>query len=446
MSARPESRVPGTAYQQQTAGKQPGDDGAVADAGPSADPASAPDEASAADAARASIGWTIAGLVIVVALAGLVQFLTDWVPEVSSGTGFGDIADAIEYPVYAIALGFLGNAVLSLTGVRGRMAAAFRTEFFIKIGLVLLGASINLAVIVRAAGPAVLQAILLITAVFAFTWWFAGRLGLDDRLRALLASSLSICGVSAAVAAAGAVQAKKEQLAFTATLVVVFAVPSIFLLPWLADLMGLPDAVTGAWIGGNIDTTAAVTAAGAVAGEQPLQIASIVKVTQNALLGVVAVLLTLYFAYRHAAQADGSANGAAGASQEDSVTGPVAGSAAPTDAAATASKPSVFDPASLKMLWDRFPKFVLGFLVASVAVTVLAQWMSQARLEPALDAAKSLQGWALTLAFVSIGLEFNVASAKDAGWKPVLVFVVATLVNLVVGLGLALLLFSSFQF
>lgn len=446
MSARPESHTPETAYEQLPASEQPRGDGSTAVAGPPVGAASAPDAPPAADAASASSGWTIAGLVIVVAVAGLVQFLTDWVPQVSAGTRFGDIADAIEYPVYAIALGFLGNAVLSLTGVRERMTAAFRTEFFIKIGLVLLGASINLAVIVRAAGPAVLQAILLITAVFAFTWWFAGRLGLDDRLRALLASSLSICGVSAAVAAAGAVQAKKEQLAFTATLVVVFAVPSIFLLPWLADLMGLPDAVTGAWIGGNIDTTAAVTAAGAVAGEQPLQIASIVKVTQNALLGVVAVLLTLYFAYRNASPANGTADGAAGDSPDSSVTSSAAGSAAPTAKTATVSIPSVFDPASLKMLWDRFPKFVLGFLVASVAVTGLAQWMPQAQLAPALDAAKSLQGWALTLAFVSIGLEFNVASAKDAGWKPVLVFVVATLVNLVVGLGLALLLFSSFQF
>src|SRR5699024_4829452 len=158
------------------------------------------------------------------------------------GTGFGQVAESIEYPVYAIALGFLGNAILSVTGVRQRMTAAFRTEFFIKIGLVLLGASINFAIVVRAAGPAVLQALALITVVFLFTWWFAGLLGIDHKLRALLATSLSICGVSAAVAAAGAVQAKKEQLAFTATLVIVFAVPSIFLLPWLADLMGLPDA------------------------------------------------------------------------------------------------------------------------------------------------------------------------------------------------------------
>ena len=373
---------------------------------------------------RAASGlWTALGLVIVLALAAAVMFLVDWVPAVTEGTGLGQIAKSVEYPVYAIALGFAGNAVLSLTGVRQRMAAAFRTEFFIKIGLVLLGATINFAVVVRAAGPAVLQAIALITIVFGFTWWFAGKLGLDDRLRALLASALSICGVSAAVAAAGAVEAKKEQLAFTATLVIVFAVPSIFLLPWLGGLLGLPPAVLGAWIGGNIDTTAAVTAAGAVAGEQPLQIASIVKVTQNALLGIVAVLLTVYFAVKVApAAADGGRTGGTGAASR------------------------IGGRMSLAMLWDRFPKFVLGFILASIVATLLAEGLPAEVLEPRLEAAKSLQSWALTLAFVSIGLEFNLSSAREAGWKPVLVFGVGTLVNLVAGLGLALLLFYSFTF
>ena len=378
---------------------------------------------SPAPAAGATAGWTLAGLVIVVGLGWLVSLLTDLVPELTAGTAVGQVAESIEYPVHAIVLGFAGNAVLSLTGVRRRMAAAFRTELFIKVGLVLLGATINFAIVVRAAGPAVLQAILLITVVFAFTWWFAGLLGLDDRLRALLASALSICGVSAAVAAAGAVEAKKEQLAYTATLVIVFAVPSIFLLPWLAGLMGLPPAVTGAWIGGNIDTTAAVTAAGAVAGEQPLQIASIVKVTQNALLGIVAVLLTVYFAVKVApAAADGGRTGGTGAASR------------------------IGGRMSLAMLWDRFPKFVLGFILASIVATLLAEGLPAEVLEPRLEAAKSLQSWALTLAFVSIGLEFNLSSAREAGWKPVLVFGVGTLVNLVAGLGLALLLFHSFTF
>src|SRR5690606_28532401 len=101
--------------------------------------------------APASPLWTVAGLVVVFRLAALVGVLTDAVPAATEGTGFGRVAKSIESPVYAIALGFAGNAVLSLTGVRQRMAAAFRTEFFIKIGLVLLGATINFAVVARAA-------------------------------------------------------------------------------------------------------------------------------------------------------------------------------------------------------------------------------------------------------------------------------------------------------
>lgn len=353
-------------------------------------------------------GWHAAGLIAVLGLAALTQFLVDWVPEATARTGFGAIADTIEFPVYAIILGFGANAVLSLLGVREKMAGAFRTEFFIKTGVVLLGASINFAVVVRAAGPAVLQAVVMITGVFFFTWWLAGRFGLDDRLRALLASALSICGVSAAIAAAGSVKAKKEQLAYTASLVIVFAVPAIFVLPWLAGLMGLSPAVAGAWIGGNIDTTAAVSAAGAIAGEGALQIATIVKVTQNAMLGLVAVLLSMYFTLR-------------------------------VERTAGAPRPS------WHVVWDRFPKFVLGFVVASVvATTYLAGAADPGAAKATIGVVNDLRTWFLVLAFVSIGLEFQASSVKEAGWRPVAVFAGATVFNLVFGLALASLLFRGF--
>lgn len=353
-------------------------------------------------------GWAVVGLVVVLGLAALTQFLVNWVPEATAGTGFGSIAKTIEFPVYAIILGFGANAVLSLLKVREKLSGAFRTEFFIKTGVVLLGASINFAVVLRAAGPAVLQGVAMITGVFFFTWWLAGRLGIDDRLRALLASALSICGVSAAVAAAGAVNAKKEQLAYTASLVIVFAVPAIFLLPWLAGLMGLSPAIAGAWIGGNIDTTAAVSAAGAIAGEGALQIATIVKVTQNAMLGLVAVLLSMYFTYRVERTAD-------------------------------APRPS------WHVIWDRFPKFVLGFIVASIVATIyLSSAADPAAAKAAVGVVNDLRTWFLVLAFVSIGLEFQASSVREAGWKPIAVFTGATVFNLVLGLALASVLFRGF--
>ncbi|MEH1014061.1 putative sulfate exporter family transporter [Micromonospora sp. CPCC 206060] len=352
-----------------------------------------------------SWAWVALGLLVVLVLAALTRYLEQNVPALTGGTALENVTAAIEYPVYAILLGLLGNAAVTLLGIRDRIAAAFRTEFFIKTGLVLLGASINLAVIARAAGPAIAQAILLISGVFLFTWWLAGRLGLDEKLRALLAAAVSICGVSAAIAAAGAVRARREQLAYTASLVIAFALPSIFVLPWLADVLGLPSAVAGAWIGGNIDTTAAVTAAGALAGEEALQIASIVKVTQNALMGVVAVALTAYFALRVERRPD-------------------------------AARPGPGE------LWRRFPKFVLGFIAASVIAT---GYLEAAGVDgkATIGVVNDLRVWFLILAFVSIGLEVRVAALREAGWRPVAVFAGATVFNLALALALASLLFAG---
>lgn len=356
---------------------------------------------------RPATGWALGGVAVVLVLGGLVRYLEQNVPDLTEGTAFGEVASAVEYPVYAIVVGLLGNVVLTRLGVRERLSGGFRTEFFIKTGLVLLGASINVAVIVGAAGPAIVQAVVLITVVFGFTWWLGGRLGLDDKLRALLASAVSICGVSAAIAAAGAVQAKKEQLAYTASMVILFALPSIFLLPWAAGALDLPTAVAGAWIGGNIDTTAAVSAAGAIVGEEALQIATIVKTTQNALLGIVAVALTAYFAFS-------------------------------VERGAASARPRA------RELWERFPKFVLGFLAASVIATVFTGAVGSDFAKPLITTVNDLRTIFLILAFVSIGLEFRVAPLREAGWRPVAVFASATVVNLAVGLGLAVLLFSGF--
>ncbi len=353
--------------------------------------------------------WTLAflaGLVAVVVGGAVARYLAVHVPEWTAEGSLAEIGAAVEYPVYAIAVGLALNGVLAAAGVRDRLAPGFRTEFFIKTGLVVLGATVVFSVIVRAAGPAILQGLLLISGVFGFTWWLAGRLGLDERLRALLASAVSICGVSAAIAAAGAVRARREQLAYTASLVIIFALPSIFVLPWLADLLGLSPAVTGAWLGGNIDTTAAVTAAGSIAGEEPLQIASIVKLTQNALIGIVAVGLTAWFAFK-----------------VDRTAG---------------EKPRAIE------LWHRFPKFVLGFLAASVLATVFAEQASAARLEDFDATIKVFRDTFLTLAFVSIGLEFKVTSLREAGWKPVGVFAAATVFNILLALALASVLFAGF--
>ncbi|MFI8973950.1 YeiH family protein [Nocardia asteroides] len=350
----------------------------------------------------------VAGIALVLALGALTRFFDTQAPQWADGTPFQRVAETVEYPVYAIAIGLIGNIVLSKLGLRDRLSAGFRTEFFIKTGVVLLGASINLKILVTAAAPAIVQALALITIVFGFTWWLGGLLGLDDKLRALLSSAVSICGVSAAIAAAGAVQARREQIAYAASLVIIFALPSIFLLPWLAGALGLSDAVAGAWIGGNIDTTAAVAAAGALAGEDALKIATIVKTTQNALIGVVAIALTAWFAFR-------------------------------VDRTPGAARPTLGE------FWARFPKFVLGFIAASIIGTLYLQSVDKKTGVAHIAVINDLRTWFLILAFVSIGLEFSLRGLREAGWRPIVVFGSAAVVNLVVGLGLSVLLFRDFS-
>ena len=142
-------------------------------------------------------------------------------------------------------------------------------------------------------------------------------------------------------------------------------------------------------------------------GEQALQLATIVKTTQNALLGVVAVALTAYFAVR-------------------------------VERTTTSARPSV------AQLWERFPKFVLGFLAASVIGTLYVAAVGSAAAKPVIATVNDLRTLFLILAFVSIGLEFRVAPLREAGWRPVGVFAGATVVNLLVGLLLATLLFRGF--
>lgn len=355
-----------------------------------------------ADRSKTSPAWAALGLALVLGLGWLTRFLEKNIP---SWVDWGWIK-SVEYPVYAIALGLSGSALIGVLGIRDKVAPAFRTELFIKTGLVLLGASVQLTVIARAGGRGVVQAVLLVAAVFFFAWWLGGKLKVQDKLRALLASSVSICGVSAAIAAAGAVRATKEQIAYTATLVILFALPSIFVLPWLVDLLGLTPAVAGAWIGGNIDTTAAVAAAGAIVGEEALQIAAIVKSTQNVAMGVVAVALTVYFAVYVEKKGRDATRGVG------------------------------------RALWERFPKFVIGFVAASVIATL---YVSAGGASSGISAANTLRAYFLILAFVSIGLEFRVTKLLAEGWRPVVVFGSATVFNLAVALLIASVVFAGFE-
>jgi uncharacterized membrane protein YadS len=351
----------------------------------------------AASSAVAHPKWlrVVSGLVVVLALSWLAWRLTQQV--YAAQLPFGIPGKALEYPLWAVLVGLAGNLLLRLGGAHEYIRPGIRMELFLKVGLVLLGAGINLSLLMSAVGSSVLQALVLITGVFTFSWWLGGRFGLEDKLRAVMSTALAVCGVSAAIAAAGSVLAKKEQVTYVTSLVIVVALPMMVIAPLLASAMGLPQQVAGAWFGGNIDTTAAVIGAGTIYGEEAQQVASIVKNTQNALMGVVAFLLALFFAAR---------------------------------SAEPGYRPSP------RVLWERFPKFVLGFVVASILFSL--GWIDGGK-GSAIDAIKN---WSFTLAFVCMGLELSAGEFRSMGWKPLAVFLTATVFNTLLALGSAYLLFG----
>jgi uncharacterized membrane protein YadS len=357
-----------------------------------------------AEKTTATTGWVgfVAGMAVVVVLAFVARWLKLQVYPLT--LPFNIPGKALEYPLWAALVGLVANVVLKATGVYPLIRSGFRTELFLKIGLVLLGATISFQVILTAAGGAIIQALIMVTAVYFFCWWLSGKFGLPDTLRAVMSTAISICGVSAAIAAAGSVLAKKDEITYITALVIVTALPLMVIAPLIAGAIGLSEPVAGAWFGGNVDTTAAVVGAGTMYGQTAQQIASIVKQTQNALIGVVAFLLALYFS---------------------------------TVVEGKKERPSA------AVIWQRFPKFVLGFIIASLLFTfgIIPAAAGKAPFNAA-NAIAAMKDWAFCLAFVCMGLELSAREFKKMGWSPVAVYLIVTVFNTLLALGVSYLIFG----
>ncbi len=307
----------------------------------------------------------------------------------------------IEYVVFALIIGLVLSNGFGVT-----LSEAARSEFFIKTGLVLLGAGVLFRDIVQAGLPGILQAIAVVSVVWVFSLWLSRRLRVDDEFGVIIASAVSICGVSAAIVAAGAMQGDKRKLSYVTTLVLLVALPMLVLQPWAIRALGIPELVGGAWLGGTLDTTASVTAAAQLVGGAATKAGVIVKFSQNVLIGIAAFFIATWWALRKNGE-----NRAAG------------------------EKPG------MKLVWERFPKFVLGFIAASLVFSFLipAETVAQAG-----GFLKSLQTMWFALAFVAIGLEARFSDLlKMQGGRPALAFVGAQVFNIAWTLLWAFLLFGG---
>ena len=307
----------------------------------------------------------------------------------------------LEAVIFSLAIGLLvGNLVKLPHWFR----SALSTELFVKIGLVLLGTSVIFSDILKAGSLGLIQAVIVVVSVWYFAFWVCRKLKVDPELSMMISSAVSICGVSAAIATSGAIRGDSRKLSYVISMVLITAVPMMIFMPWIAAYFNFPQEVTGAWLGGSIDTTGAVVASGSLVGETALKISTIVKFSQNVLLGLAAFAISVYWTYRK-----------------------------------TPDNTNIESKPTLMVIWDRFPKFVLGFIGASV---LFSFFLGPAAIAPVKDGLKNLQGLWFALAFTSIGLETNFRELfRNNSRKPFYAFLIAQGFNIIVTLVVAYLLF-----
>jgi uncharacterized membrane protein YadS len=341
-----------------------------------------------------SVGKFIIGFPVVYILA--------WLSQVIAGNATMNYL-GLEYVIFALIIGLI---ISNFIGVPGWLMEAVKTEYYIKTGLVILGAGILFFEIVQAGAVGIVQAVLVVGVVWYVCFWLARVLRVDDEFAVMLSTGVSICGVSAAIAACGAIQGDKKKLSYVTSLVLIVAVPMMVLMPVIAKALYIPDIVAGAWLGGTLDTSGSVVAAGALISEQAMKAGVIVKFSQNVLIGLAAFLISVWWTMRKGAE--------------------------------TGEAPSA------GVIWERFPKFVLGFLIASLVFSFL---LSEAMVNATKGTLGGLRVVWFALAFTCIGLETRFTELVSMqGGRPAVAFLGAQALNIIWTLLLAFLLFGGVIF
>lgn len=300
--------------------------------------------------------------------------------------------------IWAILLGML---ISNTVGVPNFIKPALQTEYFIKTGLVLLGAEILFSKILLVGQAGIVVAWVVTPIVLILTYIFGQRvLKMESKtLNIVVSADMSVCGVSAAIATASACRATKEELTIAVGISLPFTAIMMVAMPTFILAVGMHPVLGGAWIGGTIDSTGAVVAAGAFLGDVGLFVAATVKMIQNILIGVIAFGVAVYWCAR-----------------VDCVPG---------------------QRVSKMEIWYRFPKFVLGFILASIIFSWILTRMGSAG-DVMIDQGvlrgftRPLREWFFVLAFASIGLasNFRVLAHHFKGGKPVTLYVCGQSFNL----------------
>ena len=303
----------------------------------------------------------------------------------------------IEYVLWAI---LLGLTISNTVGVHPVFRVGVATyEFWLKVGIVLLGVRFLLGDVLKLGGVSLGFVIVELTLSVALMTLLGKWMGLSPKLTSLLAIGSSICGVSAIIAAKGAIEADDEDVSYAIAAILALGAFSLFAFPAIGHALGMSDHAFGLWAGLAVDNTAEATAAGALYSDTAAKFAVLAKTTRNAMIGFVVLAYAIYWARK-------SNRGGVG-------------------------NKAVF-------LWQKFPKFVLGFLLVSLAATFGAFDKAQ------MTSLANLSRWAFLLTFAGVGLRTNIGELRKQGLRPVAVgaigeFAIAAItLALVIGAGRAL--------
>ena len=280
----------------------------------------------------------------------------------------------IEYVLWAILIGLVISNVFGLAEIFKPGVATY--EFWLKAGIVLLGSRFLLGDVWKLGGVSLILVFIEITGSLAFMTFLGRLFGLRPKLTSLLAVGSAVCGVSAIIAAKGAIDADDEDSSFAIAAILALGAISLFTFPLIGHALHLSDHAYGVWSGLAVDNTAEATAAGALYSDAAAKLAVLTKTTRNALIGFVVLAYALYYAGRGQAQ-------------------------------------NVKNKAGF--LWQKFPKFVLGFLLISLLATVGFFSKDQN------NALANLSRWAFLLTFAGVGLRTNFREMRKQGLRPLLV-------------------------
>jgi uncharacterized integral membrane protein (TIGR00698 family) len=294
----------------------------------------------------------------------------------------------IEYVLWAILLGLVISNTIGVPEIFRSGVATY--EFWLKAGIVLLGSRFLLGDILKLGGVSLLLVAVEIIGAIAFMT-FLRLFKLKPKLTTLLAVGSAVCGVSAIIATKGAIDADDEDSSFSIAAILALGALALFTFPLIGHFFHLGDRAYGIWAGLAVDNTAEATAAGALYSDAAGKLAVLVKSTRNAMIGFVVLAYAIYWASQGQAKAVGN---------------------------------------KAAFLWQKFPKFVLGFLFISMLATY--QFFDKAQ----VGALANLSRWAFLLTFAGVGLRTNFRDMRKQGLRPFVVGAIGEIVIAVFTLGL----------